>query len=440
GWASNLGKSGETLYHKTQEIIEALRTGNPDIDQLEANLVAFLTKEQGRINKLEQRLAASETGLVRSQQSKNITANIINRAMAGKRLTADIVSFLQGPWYDSIQLIVLTKGVDSEECFRAGKLTETIIWTYQPITSEDETQVQREKQKLYRIVEHLPGEIRELLVALEHNTDAAQAALEIIESEQVQIISGQPLEFVEFDPIECEEEISVRSKVSRLLMRKVNAMGPGQWFIYESDDVVIRIKLVLKLEDVKQLLFTNRNGMKVMQRGFDELAYYLSSGIVKALNHDAVFSTTFRTFYQGLVEEHDRQIKRMAERKAELTREERAREEAQRKAEAKAAELERLKQEQDRQRRESARATRLEQAALEAQKEENAQIIIEARKQVEELAIGAWLKLPGPDSQLEECKLAVRIPATNKMIFVNRAGTKIGEYTNEQLAQLLVAG
>lgn len=439
GWSSSLGKSGEKLYEKTREVIETLRAPDANAATIDADLRAFIQREQGRIAKLEERLSASEMGLMRSRQSRNMTANMINRATENKRLSASIVAFLQGPWFDSIQLLLLNKGFESDEWHRAGKLTETIVWTYQPIEGNDAV-AEADKQRLYRIIEHLPGEIRELLVALEHDTRGAEVAIEDIESDHVSLVSGQALEYVDFEPIDCEPDTLSRSKVSRLLLRKVNALSEGQWFTYEQDDASTRIKLVLKADDVKQLLFTNRNGVKALQKGFDEFAYYLSSGVVKPLNHEAVFSSTFRTYYDGLIEEHARQTRRTAERRVAFDEEEQAREAARQKAQVEAAALARANEEAERQRRADEKRNRLERAKAEAQKAENADAVAMLTDKVKDLAIGAWLKLPGPDGELEDCKLAVRISASDKLIFVTRAGTKIGEYSSEQLVQLLVAG
>lgn len=439
GWDSNLGKAGEKVYAEAQKTIDTIQKQDADYKVLSNELGAFVSKEQGRVNKLEERLAASETGRLRSQESKNIAASMINEAMAGKELTADITSFLKGPWYDSAQLFVLRNGLDSEEWFRAVKLTETLIWTYQPIELEGAAG-QQEKQKLYRIIEHLPGEVRELLVALEHDKSAVEEALEVIETEQFQMVSDMALEYAEFEPIECDDELAGRSKVSRVILKKVASFEPGQWFLYQTEEINVRIKLILNLEDVRQLLFTNRNGMKVLQTSFDEFAYYLSSRVARPLRHDTVFTNTFAAHYRELLDEHASHIQAEAERKAEVNREAEATEAARRKAEAEAAEAERAKEEARRKRLEEEKAARLEQARAEASKEENADRVAELNDRIKELAIGSWLKLPGPDGQLEECKLAVRIAASDKMIFVNRAGTKIGEYSSEQLVQLLVAG
>ncbi len=184
------------------------------------------------------------------------------------------------------------------------------------------------------------------------------------------------------------------------------------------------------------MLFTNRNGMKALDKNYDELAYLMSSSVLKPLNHEAVFSSTFSTFYQGLIEEFQRKQK-LAE---EADQAEAQREAAREKALQEAAALARAKEEAEARKKEEERENRLERAKAEASRAENQARLAEFRETVEKLNIGAWLKLPAADGTLEECKLAVKIASADKMIFVSRTGVKIGEYTTEQLITLLVAG
>lgn len=438
GWTEGLGRTGDKVLETVTGSIERLYTGT-DVAALDAELQASFDKDQNRINKLEERLAASETGRLRTQQSRAFAAAMINKAIDRKKLTPAIAHFLKGPWFDSAQLVVLTKGLESEDWSRMKALTETIVWTYQPILAIEEDTLQKERQRLYRIVEHLPGEVRELLLALEHDTGAAEAALEDIEQDHVMLVSGQELVYEDFDLIETGADEGARPTVSRMLLRKLRNFEPGQWFQYRSDEFESRIKLLLKLDDVKLMLFTNRNGMKVMQRSFEEFAYLLSSGVVKPLRTGNVFSGTFRTFYEGLIEEHQRQQQRIAERKAELDREQEEREAAREKALREAADLERQQEEEARQARLQAREKRLEEAK-QALAEADPELVDTVTGKVADLAVGAWLKLPGADGQLVDCKLAVKISATDKLIFVSQSGTKVGEYTSDEMIRLLVAG
>ena len=64
----------------------------------------------------------------------------------------------------------------------------------QPIdTSADDAAEQT--QRLYRIVEDLPNEVRDLLVALEHSKQATDDALDAIGAAHFKVISGEGLDY-----------------------------------------------------------------------------------------------------------------------------------------------------------------------------------------------------------------------------------------------------
>jgi len=437
GWSNDQGRAGENLLTQVTSVVDELLKEEADYKSIKADLCVFLDKEQSRIKKLEERLSSSESGELRSQRARIVAAEMINACIEGTKLTKSILQFLKGPWNDSMQLLAITKGLDGEDWIRASKLTETIIWTYQPIAGEDEEKTAAERQRLYRIIEHLPAEIHDLLLTLEHSGEDSEAALGELEDDRVAIVSGQELEYVEFSPIEVDGNgVSQRTSVSRILLRKVSILEPGQWFTFNENEKSTRIKLVLKLEDIKQLLFTNRNGMKALEKNYDEMAYLMSSGVNKPLNHEAIFSSTFATFYQGLIDGHQRRLKLAEQANEQEAQKAAAREEAVQEAE----ELARAKKEAEAIRVEEEKELRLKNAKLEAAKAENQEKVAAFTEQVNNLNVGAWLKLPAADGRLEECKLAVKVAVSDKLIFVSRTGEKIGDYSTEQLITLLVAG
>lgn len=217
-------------------------------------------------------------------------------------------------------------------------------------------------------------------------------------------------------------------------------METGQWYTYTDKKKSQHFKLVLKLDDVHQLLFTNRNGMKVMQKSFDEFAYYLSSHIVRQINQETAFSSAFNSYFEGVVEEHKRHQKLIAERRAYVDQLDEERKKAREKALREAKQLAAAREEADRDRQEAEKAALLAAAKSVAEQTENVEQVENYKLLVKRLSTGAFLKLPTDENELAECKLAVRIASANRMIFVDRNGTKVGDYTEEQLVQLLVAG
>ena len=227
GWNDSLGRSGDRLLKTIRSAVDKLPE---NIDDAGTELGQFLDGEAKRIVKLESRLVATETGKLRAQQARSMAAELINAAMAGASLPAAISEFLKGPWFGSIQLVLLNRGIKSADYQRATKLTETIVWSMQPIdTSADDAAEQT--QRLYRIVEDLPNEVRDLLVALEHSKQATDDALDAIGAAHFKVISGEGLDYEPFTLLDVDER-GLRASVSKALMKRVSALTEGQWFTF----------------------------------------------------------------------------------------------------------------------------------------------------------------------------------------------------------------
>ena len=223
-------------------------------------------------------------------------------------------------------------------------------------------------------------------------------------------------------------------------MRRVRELHEGQWFTFTAGENSTRIKLVLKQEDTGQLLFTNRNGMKALEKRFDEFAYFMSTGAVKPLDSAAVFSTTLDRVVQAVIRDYARQRRATEEAIARAAAAEAEREAAMARARSEAESPALAEARAEAARQEEIRQHQLEKARLVAERTENSALVADVQVQIARLAIGAWLTLPGDDGKSVEGKLAVRLASADKMIFVNRSGLKVGEYTTSQLVQLTVAG
>lgn len=336
GWTDLRGKALESTEQKLNDAIQSLivATGameggsamidarNNILDLLEADIVRFVSNERDRIKKLEQRLADSVSGLLTAERSRQQTVSMLNDRMVDKLLPTSIVTFLQGVWFDSLQLIATRQGTDSDEWYRAVQLTETLISTVQQETENEPAaeasntpnidamleqvalDVEIEKvgagqepalpdpepaktasatnQKLYRIIEHLPQELRSCLVAIEHDQNAIANALAAIEDTHIQVMKGDRLEVATFSLIGNDAVADNETRVSQSLLAPVKKLNPGDWFVFHQNDAR-HIKVTLRADDSQHLIFTNRNGSSALQTSFEEFAYLMSSGTVKSL-------------------------------------------------------------------------------------------------------------------------------------------------------------
>jgi hypothetical protein len=307
GWADTRGKSAELLEQRLENAVLSIqliaetlvpdpalvRARNTMLELLENDIAGFVSSEQDRIAKLEQRLIDAESGQFTAERSKNLAGQLINKKMRGEVIPGPIVQFLQGAWFDSLQLIAIRLGVNSEEWYTASQLTETLISTVQPNNNlpdknadgNHECIAEERKQHLYSIIENLPGELKKSLLSLEHDPDAINAELAAIESIHVSVMKGKPVPGCEFAPLGVKESpLDANTRVSQSLLAPVIKLSPGNWFVFSADEGEPKhIKLTLKQDESQQLIFTNRNGANVLQSTYEEFAYLLSSGAARPL-------------------------------------------------------------------------------------------------------------------------------------------------------------
>ena len=353
GWSDLAGKPLENSDQKLDEAMQGLQvataTISPDpglqkaqnklLELLEGDIVRFVSAERDRIHKLEQRLADAAMGQLTAERSRGVAARCLNEAMAGKQLPAEVIRFLQGVWFDSLQLIATRNGSESQEWQRARQLTDTLIATLQPEPGNLETpeadtdldemlaevaaDVQLEdvdidvalevdlstepdeadaalssdpeptpeeaaypehvhgNQQLYRIIENLPDELRDTLVSIEHDAEAITKALEAIESAHVLVLRGEALDCVDFTPL--PEGPGQEAQTAQALMGPVEKLERGAWFLFQDDAGHRHFKLTLKDPESQHLIFTNRNGGSALHSNYEEFAYLLSSGRVRQL-------------------------------------------------------------------------------------------------------------------------------------------------------------
>jgi hypothetical protein len=438
GWTGDLGRSGSNLLKKIKSTIEAICADDSDSESLHSDLVSYCHKKAQRTARLEKRLSESETGILRVQRAQHVAAKMINAEATGKQAPASVSKFLTGTWCDSLQFLLIHHGDESVEWRRACKLTEMLVWTVQPIAATDEEGLQR----LYRLTEQLPKDILKLLTELGYANESLTASLAELEAEYIHIMTDPGNQNDEFVPMDCEDDLfNASTLVSHALLNQVNDLKLGQWFLFEENNSHdIRIKLVAKLDDVHQLLFTDCNGMKALQKGFEQFAYFLSSEIARTLPGQAPFQATIRSNLKKVIAEHQVQQQRLASAKDQVERDKIVSEITRRRAIAEAKAASRKRKATQRQREEAARRKQLEKARQDAERAANREKLEVAEDSVRSLNVGAWLQQAGGEDPSAECRLAVKLEAEDRFIFTNQTSVKVGEYTTAELAQLLALG
>lgn len=432
GWQADHGRAAERFSKTLYTHIEACAYAREDTqrDQALAELNNFFAAEAKRISKLEQRLRDAEIGALHAKHAQQLSARTLNQQMSGKKLPAAVSAFLQNSWRESMRLLILNEGKDSAAWKRILRLTETLIWTLQPYDSSDSTL----QQHVYESISELSEQLSSVAIGL-HHSEMLEAELAVIESEHVKVLQGKPLRYAPFELIENTDPlISTQASISGHLIKKVDALEEGQWFIQHAGEQQTRIKLTVKIPQAQQLLFSNFMGIKAAQFSYEEFAYLLSSNLIVAISPRDIFKITGEKILSGLQQRIATQQQLNAEEKARqdeiFLQQQEAEQAAKDKALAEAQEFTRIQQQQ---RLEAEQEQQRQQAKkLQQQRAE------EFSRDVDNLQLGGRVlfKTEGQEDQL--CRLAAILQSSGDYIFVDRVGIKQHTLSKHQIAQKLL--
>ncbi|HEY6132304.1 MAG TPA: DUF1631 family protein, partial [Halioglobus sp.] len=288
GWQSRLDRMGAVLE---QQVTQAVDRSREWFDNKSTDLAAICTefsaaadRDRARAQRMVQRVVETEAGKVKTATAKQEAARMLNAVLEKYLAPVEIGDFLKGPWYTSAQLLLLKFGPDSEQWQQMSATTETLLDSLQGMEGVEEAR----RQHLFGVVTQLPKEMRRWLLSLHHDTESVNEAMGLVEFAHLRILRGQSLELQRIEPIVVEGayvNAGDAAKPGALTNRE-----EGQWFSVNSDDGIVRVQLVLMLEQSQQLLFTNLAGIKVLQLSFAQFSRLISEKKIQALDSGASFS------------------------------------------------------------------------------------------------------------------------------------------------------
>ncbi len=266
GWHRGLGRAGEALLTEiseyTREAQNYFEYQERSFEEMCATLQAFLAAEAEPFERMQARVIESELGRLKAASARITAGQALNDLMQGKEFPALILDFLQGAWFDSLQLILILHGQHSDQWARAMMVTDTLVWTVQPFDSKND----EHRQRLYKIIPKVPKELRQLLLSLENDPDAAEQAMTLVEEMHFRLLRNAPPPFKRFEPLDLGAAAN-RGRVSKQMLLQLAAFEPGQWFLIQQENgQSLRVRLALKLDDFEQLLFVSRSGAKACIR------------------------------------------------------------------------------------------------------------------------------------------------------------------------------
>ena len=284
GWQIRLDRAGQIMEQRVKRAVdkalEWFGDQRVDIAAITRELVAANERDAARAQRMVQRLAEMEQARLRTLAARRDAALMINAGLEDYELPGAIGEFLKGPWYDSAQLVLVKHGALSAEWEQLQRTTRHLMESVQ--SSKDDTPATRDGRE--QSLRHLPGDLRRWLLSLEHDSEATDSAIGLIEYAHLRLRHGQDLERARIPLIELEEQAQEEEAGGS------ESLNIGEWYRFGDGEDELRAQLVLQLEAGRHLLFANLVGLKALDLSRQAFQRRLNEGAARALPHQASFS------------------------------------------------------------------------------------------------------------------------------------------------------
>lgn len=437
GWSATGGRSSRALLDQldalTIEVTGCFESGDT------GPVLAFCKqwkddaeKREQQSERLRERLLSTEQGAARQRRAEHTARALIGRALDGRQLPEPIVQFVMDTWFGLLKQIVWQEGLGGDNWRHASKLLEWLVWIGDPNLSD------KDKNRLYTVGEQIGDRINDVWNRL-NKEPLPETALAGIQAIMVQRLRGEIPELVPALP--SPDRFSWDSSWLTLEPVPEQAYQDLQlkWYVEGEGTRQQRRFFLSMFEDTQEVLWTNGAGVKLGLLSWTRFKSDFDQGTLRRLPPITPFAQVLAetvTALSKVLHRQTQQRKQAAEdarkraeelrQKKEQAEHERAQEQA-----AKEAEKEKLRLELAAQRHaeEEAVAERLRE-----EKETAARILVEGIK------LGGWIVVENRDSpdEPQRLKLAVRINASRKLVFVDRLGLNRREFIEDALIEEVV--
>lgn len=441
GWSDSGGRSARPVLEKLDALIAELLPGfdNPECDPL-AGFVAEWQREldaqQERLVRLEQRLLDTEVGAARQRAADQRARALVGRAVQGRQLPPQVLGFIEKRWQPLLRQLALEQGISSDGWRHAGRVLEWLVWSTSPGLAD------RDMEKLYQVGEQLTDKIAEVW-ARATQQPLPNEDLHALQTLLVTRIRGGRLDVVAAPPQPYDADCLVPPDEERVAALKG---WVGHWFVLGEGVQEQRRLLFAWIEETREVLWTNGSGVRVGVSPMDDVLQEIERRQLRpmptAVGLDMLLGDTLRSLGKVLESQETQRLRAAEAARAQAEALRLAREEAARQAAAEEAARAQL----EAQAREAAARMLAEQQAEEQRREaeQARQRLVEAeqavRREIDGLKLGGWIEWGEADGNIVRLKLAVRINATNKLVFVDRLGLGKTETTVSEMVQRILEG
>lgn len=432
GWESSQGSAPGFVTRAFERLQRLLDNGkvlqsSEQIDAL-ATVRREWEREQKRRGMLEQRLIDSETGQDNSLQAEALVALRLNSVASHFELPEVIRSFLQGPWRDSMTLTCLQHGAGSRQFRDMHVLCDRIVFAFRNLEND------AQKQQLFAFASALSDEVGRRLESLGNDEPKRQQVMADFEAALQSNLRGNAVDRVAWSsleiPIQLNEVDDEHDVRAESLMKSL-----GSGFFRRGERLC---KALVLLPHQRVVVWSDAAGRKVFSEPVAALLQENEASLLTPAVASRPLPLIARRVAIATIDAYLGQktaaAKRFAEAKAQrdLARQ-KAEEEAAAIVAARAEALAQAAEEK------AIAAQQLAQAELDAEARQALENLQTAREQIDGIHLGGTVQIR-KNGVMVGGKLAVRLNASGKLIFVNDLGLKLEEILRDDAVQRLLSG
>ena len=461
---SSTSKS-RTLYWRqlnqfAKRMLEAFKGDVGSVNSICIEAQAWMAGQSEKVEQIEERLRLLEVTKRKERVAEPRVVKELNRMAAGRFLPAEIIDFLQGEWRRSMLMMSMREGEDGVNWKRQLRTGESLIELCEGCQDDSKRDGFR---GFYQI---LMKNIGATLISVQEDGTSMEQAIAPLELVLTALINGVAPPLLEVPELDVPESRVVEAELQRVspkTLETIDQLQEDDWLRLKTADGQYELcKIVLKATADDPWVLVGQSGKTVAKKNARQLALALEGGVVQLVQRKLFWDLQLDSNL-GTLRESWLELRKQLHRTAEL--EEPAAAKENRDLDQANPGDETVDDSEGRQDNPSRIDDLLQNSSLSLisddavanDKEDASEVeagaedsflsprpvseeeLTAALAAVDTLQVGGWIAQETSEGE-QRCKLAVKIRATEKLVFVNRLGIKVLDINRQELARLLVHG
>ena len=281
GWHKALGGAAISALDGARDALVRSRQDFPSEEQVAEALEILSQKIQAHEQQLQQlgRVLMDREAITLCDEAAQITAAVaINEILAEHEVPGSVARFIKSDWYESGVPIISRNGEQSDDWRNFMSTTQLLVDAVQPVGINDAPG----QSRLQTTMHQLPATLARQLLSLAPNDDAIAGAIGLIEYALLRNMRGEDLGLLEAALISVKG-LPEGGAPSDFDLEDAG-INPGQWYILDTAEGELRIRLAGTLASNIYVLFMDFLGTRVLRKTTADFKAMLKSGEARPLN------------------------------------------------------------------------------------------------------------------------------------------------------------